>query len=157
MTVRRLRPEDLQLACDAVRTLKQHGAGSNFDATTARQFLSKPENVLIVSSNAGSPVGFLLAYLLDRVDGSQPMACLYEIDVSQSFRRCGVGRAMIEVLKELCGVAHVMKMWTVTHRSNEAAVELFKSTGANSESGADELTIVWKGESRADGAAGNGH
>ena len=83
MQARRLRPEDAELAIEAIRAIKQPAPYASFTAEYLRRFLGRPQNVLIVASSKGEPAGFLLAYLLDRVDRDQPMVCLYEIDVSE--------------------------------------------------------------------------
>jgi hypothetical protein len=54
---------------------------------------------------------------------------------------------MIDVLKDLCGRAGVMKIWTVTNRSNQAAVRLYGSTGARPGPGDDDVIFVWEAES----------
>ena len=94
------------------------------------RFLSRPENVWIVAVDDGVPVGYLLAYLLDRVDRDQQMMFFYEIGVAESHRRRGVGKRLIGELKSICREADVMKMWVPTGRSNVAATRLYTSTGA---------------------------
>ena len=85
---------------------------------------------MIVAFDDGVPVGYLLAYLLDRVDRDQHMMFFYEIGVAESQRRQGVGKRPIGELKSICREADVMKMWVPTGRSNVAATRLYTSTGA---------------------------
>ena len=72
------------------------------------------------------------------------MVCLYEVGVSASHRRRGVGRAMIDELKRICREAAVMKIWVIASRSNEAAMRLYAGTGGR-EAGADDVVFVWSG------------
>lgn len=151
MEARRLGPGDAGLAFEAVRTIKAPEPRPTFTAAYLERFLARPENVLIVASDGGEPTGFLLAYLLDRVDRDQPMACLYEIEVAGPHRRRGIGRAMVEVLKGVCREAGAMEAWVVTSRSNEAAARLYAGTGAVADTGGDEVCFVYGPESWEDG------
>jgi ribosomal protein S18 acetylase RimI-like enzyme len=141
--VLRLGPEEAWLALEAVRTVKRPAAGPDLGVDGIRQFLSRPSNVLIVAVEADQPIGFLLAYLLDRVDRDQPMACLYEIDVLESHRRQGAGRAMVDALKAVCTQAAATKIWAITHRSNAAAVGLYRTTGAVAAPEGDDVVFVY--------------
>jgi ribosomal protein S18 acetylase RimI-like enzyme len=143
MHVRRLGTGELELAVEAIRTLREPTTQSTLIGEHLRKFLSRPENVLIVAEQEGMPTGFLLAYMLDRVDRNQKMVCLYEIGVSESHRRRGIARAMIESLKLLCKQENAMKAWVITNRSNMAAVKLYERTGATSHPNGDEVSFVY--------------
>jgi ribosomal protein S18 acetylase RimI-like enzyme len=149
MVIERLRPDDSRTAFEAIRKLKGADETSGLTAESTRRFLSQPRNVLIVASSDDEPVGFLLAYRLDRMDGERPMVCLYEIEVSEPFRRRGVGRAMIESLKGVCGEVNATKAWAITQRSNEAALALYRSTGADLAAGDGDVTVVWNAQTWA--------
>ena len=105
---------------------------------------------MIVAFDDGVPVGFLLAYLLDRVDRDQQMMFFYEIGVAESHRRRGVGKRLIGEVKSISREADVMKMWVPTGRSNVAATRLYSSTGAVPLPSGDEVTYAYPRESFAD-------
>jgi aminoglycoside 3-N-acetyltransferase I len=105
---------------------------------------------LIVAFDDGVPVGYLLAYLLDRVDRVQQMMFFYEIGVAASHRRRGVGTRLIGEVKSICREADVMKMWVPTGRSNVAATRLYASTGAVPLPSGDEVTYAYPRESFVD-------
>ena len=113
-------------------------------------FLSRVENVLIVAIENGLPVGYIVAYLLDRVDRDQRMMFFYEIGVAEAHRRRGVGKTLVGQLKSLCRTHDVMKMWVPTGRSNIAATRLYASTGATPLSLGDEVTYTYSRESFID-------
>ncbi|MEE9207333.1 MAG: GNAT family N-acetyltransferase [Gemmatimonadota bacterium] len=96
-----------------------------------------------MSSEDGVGTGFLLGYLMDRVDGDQRMVCLYEIEVAESHRRHGIGRALLEALIQTCHGEGVVKVWAVTNRSNQPAVALYSNTGAEVDTADDTVTIVY--------------
>lgn len=142
MRVRRLETVDADLAAEAVRAVKGPAPDASFGKAYFRRFLARAENILIVADEDGLPVGFLLAYALDRVDRDRRMVCLYEIGVAETHRRRGVGRALVEEVKAHCRRGNVMKAWVVTSRSNRAAIRLYESTGARA--GADDVVFVWE-------------
>jgi ribosomal protein S18 acetylase RimI-like enzyme len=142
--VKRMEIEDLDLALDAVRTVKAPQPHPSFNRKYLKKFLARPENLLIVADQKGVPAGFLLAYFLDRVDRDRRMICLYEVEVAGPYRRQGVGRAMIEELKSICKREKVMKIWVITNRSNHAAFRLYESTGGIADSSDDEVTFVYR-------------
>lgn len=147
MKVRRLGTEDSQLGVEAIRLLKAPDGYPIPSAAYLFEFLSRVENVLIVAMDGGFPVGYIVAYMLDRIDRNQPMMFLYEVGVAESRRRQGIGKLMIGELKAICREADVMKMWVPTGRSNIAATRLYESTGAVPLPSGDEVTYAYPRES----------
>ena len=115
-------------------------------------FLSRAENVLIVALEHGQPIGYVVAYLLDRVDRDQRMMFFYEIGVAEPHRRRGIGKQLVEQLKSVCRRQDVMKMWVPTGRSNVAATRLYASTGATPFPSGDEVTYAYSRACFIDGA-----
>jgi aminoglycoside 3-N-acetyltransferase I len=147
MEVRRLGADDTELAQEALRRLKAPDGYPTPPSAYLERFLSRPDNVLIVATMNGVPIGFLLAYLLDRVDRDQQMMFLYEIGVAESHRRRGIGTRMITQVKAICWAQNVMKMWVPTGRANVAATRLYASTGATPLPSGDEVTYAYTRES----------
>jgi ribosomal protein S18 acetylase RimI-like enzyme len=145
--VRRLRADEADLALETLRLLKAPDGYPTPAPEYVIRFLSCPDNVLIVGTIDGVPVGFLLAYLLDRADRDQQMMLLYEIGVAESHRQRGLGTRMITELKAICWAQNVMKMWVPTGRSNVAATRLYASTGATPLPSGDEVTYAYTRES----------
>ena len=143
MELKRLQESDAERARLAIGRLKIADPDLRRALTDRhlRRFLQKPENVLIVATDAGGPIGFALAYLLDRADRDRRMMLFYEIEVEVGHRRQGVARAMVDLLKSLCAQQNVFKMWVHTNRSNRAAVALYERTGGTAHSSADEISF----------------
>ena len=114
VTVRRLAPDDSPLGVEAIRVLKAPDGYPVPSIAHLFEFLSRPENVLIVALDDGVPVGYVVAYLLNRIDRSQQMMFFYEIGVALSHRRRGVGTQLVKELKAVCRENDVMKMWVPT-------------------------------------------
>ena len=147
VAVRRLGPDDALLGVNAIQRLKAPDGYPTPSAAYLSRFLSRPENVLIVAIDSGVPVGYMVAYLLDRVDRDQQMMFFYEIEVTPSHRRRGIGQQLIGELKSICRVNDVMKMWVPTGRSNVAATRLYARTGAVPLPSGDEVTYAYPRES----------
>ena len=141
--VKRLRAEDSGVAHQAILRLKVHDARlrSTLTPEHLRFFLDDRQNVLIVAIDDGMPVGFALAYLLDRIDRDHGMMFFYEIEVADTHRRRGIGQAMVTVIKDVCIAEQVFKMWVHTNRSNVAAVALYRSTGGSAAASGDEVSF----------------
>jgi ribosomal protein S18 acetylase RimI-like enzyme len=125
ISVRILDDSEVDQAVAALRSLK----GISRDAGSMREFLRDPSNLLIVAFRDEMPIGFLLAYRLERCDRAEPMLLIYEIGVAPQFQNQGVGTSLVEQAKRLCEQGRFMKMWVVTSASNEAAMNLYRSTG----------------------------
>lgn len=145
--VRRLGPDDSQIGARAIQLLKAPDRYATPSIEYLARFLSRPGNVLIVALDDGEPVGYLVGYLLDRVDRDQQMMLLYEIGVAEPHRRRGIGTRMIGTLKAICRAEDVLKMWAPTGRSNVAATRLYASTGAAPLDSGDEVMYAYPRES----------
>ena len=125
MQIWRLGVGDERLAARTVRTLKAERVNYNYlDA-----FLKNETNVLLVALEGETPVGFALAYALNRMDSPASMMLLYEIEVAESHRKQGAATALIGALKDICRERSMVKMWVLTNESNRAAMRTYESTG----------------------------
>jgi len=143
--VRRLSFQDVEIASETVRAIKtrrETSDGSSMDACDMHAWLSRPSNVLIAATQDGIPVGFALGYLLDRVDEARTMLFFYETEVAASHRKQGIGRRLVEMMKEIAREEKVTKMWVQTDPSNNAARTLYQSMGGIEIASSDAL-YVW--------------
>ena len=143
VTIRRLASDDANLGVEAIRLLKAPAGYPVPSLAYLSTFLSRPENILLVAAQDGIPVGYAVAYLLDRVDREQPMILFYEIEVAEAHRRRGIGSRLVDELKAMFRESDAMKMWVSTDRSNVAANRLYTGTGALPHSGDDEVTYTY--------------
>jgi aminoglycoside 3-N-acetyltransferase I len=143
MQIRRLGAEDASVATRVIETMKTHGTDDPTQTTVSR-FLSSDERYLIAAlDDHNLPIGFLLAYELVRAERAQPMMLLYEIEVSEPWRRKGIATAMVTLLKGLCADRNVYKMWVETSKSNVAARNLYLGTGAALTTSDDCLSFTY--------------
>jgi ribosomal protein S18 acetylase RimI-like enzyme len=124
MNIRRLVLDDLKIGVAAIQNIKRAQATTGVVA----QFLKRPDQYFIAAIEDDRPIGFALAYELERIDRPHPMMFLYEIEVVESHQRQGVATAMIELLKEICREKDAFKMFVIAAASNNAALRLYDST-----------------------------
>jgi len=142
LDIRRLADEDAELAVDVLTSLKDGGRGAPVaNPDGSRAFLQDPRNVLVAALADGEPVGYAIAYVLERADRPSPMILLYEIEVASRHRRRGIGLGLIDRVREIARSEGAYKMWVLTEWENVAARALYRSAGG-AESG-DSLLIEW--------------
>lgn len=108
-------------------------------------FLKNTINYLLVAYLTDKPVGMLLGYELQRPETQRHMFFVYEMEVVETQRRSGIGRALIDYFKDICKERHGTEVFLLTNRSNEPAMNLFKSAGGKPE-GNDNVLFVFTNE-----------
>lgn len=100
------------------------------DQEAVARFLAREDLHLLMAYLDDEAAGFALAHELPRLDGPRPKLLLYEIATAPRFRRRGVGRKLIEAMKEVGRSRGARSMFVVTEQSNTAAMALYAATGA---------------------------
>ena len=128
---RRLQKGDEVLALQVVRDLmpEDERDGREPSLEHLQQFLSQDTNYQIVVMDGSQPVGFLTAYRMPSLCCDATMVYIFEIGVAPTYRRQGLGKQMINLLKRLCQEDGVEDMWVGTENDNIAAKRLYESTG----------------------------
>ncbi len=136
LTVRKLIPGDEEairyLSTEAIR-FEQEGITVPkecvLNTNKLRKFLNSENNHLLVAFDIDKPVGFLLAYELERYHGDAKMLLIYEIGVDQYYRRQGVGNALWAELVRLSKERGIRQGFVVTNESNKPAMAFYQSRG----------------------------
>ena len=123
----RLSGEQADLARQATR-INDEGDG-DFDPAAMAEFLADRDCFLIVAVENGVVVGTLDGYALRQPHTRRPQFLLYEIDVVPECRRRGIGRALVDAFAAEARQRDADVVWVLTHRSNAAAVALYRSSG----------------------------
>jgi ribosomal protein S18 acetylase RimI-like enzyme len=149
MITRRLYSSDAEIAYKVLTKIKFVEDGTEhltkkLTADYLRDFLKNDRHYLLAALEDNMPIGFVLAYRLQRADRDQDMMFFYEINVAEKYRKKGAGIMLIEKLKEICKQENIMKMFVLTNRSNTAAYNLYKKTGGIPELNNDEVTFVYR-------------
>jgi ribosomal protein S18 acetylase RimI-like enzyme len=109
-------------------------AGHLFDASPrpdwTEDFLSRAGHHLLMAEVSGTPAGFVTGVEIAHPDKGVEML-LYELGVDDSFRRRGIGRALVEALKSVARDAGCSGMWVPVEQGNDVATALYRATGAD--------------------------
>jgi len=125
MIIKRLERTDIDIALSLIRGLKDPQA----EQEALNDFLSSGDNYLIGAFDDDQPVGFAIAYILNRTDISRPMLYIHEIEVAEAYRGQGIGRQIMEKLHGISRNRKALKMFVITGSDNEAAMRLYESAG----------------------------
>lgn len=83
------------------------------DDLDAAAYLNDPSVLHWVFEEEGTLVGFLLCYLERRRAGASRQLLVYEIGVRAEHRRRGVGRALVEAMREWMAQHDVTEAWVL--------------------------------------------
>ncbi len=137
--IKRLTPNDSHLAIQLISRFKSKKPSQTY----LKNFLKNPHNYLLIAENDGKPVGFLLAYTMQRIDQDAIMIYIHEIEVTKEHRRKGVGKNLIEKLQHEAAQEKAVKSFVITNSSNLAACKLYESTGAKRPN-QDDVVFIYK-------------
>ena len=135
VTVRRLSAKDAPVAVQVVKSFSSKVVPSGYMV----RFLGNPANFLLVADHNSEVAGFLLAYSLERLKEAARMVFIYEIEVANSYRRIGIGTALIEEIRDIAAREGMVHAFVITNYSNAGAVAFYRHTGAKIENGDDVI------------------
>jgi len=98
-------------------------------AEWAAAFLAREgHHLLFALSGDDQPIGFVSGVETMHPDKGVEMF-LYELDVAESHRNRGVGRALVKALADLAGERGCYGMWVATDADNVAALRAYAAAG----------------------------
>jgi aminoglycoside 3-N-acetyltransferase I len=100
--------------------------------------LADVRTLMLVAFDGERPVGFVLAHELPRRHGDRSKLFVYEVDVIESHRRCGIGSALLGRLAELARERGIRVGFVLTDEDNGAANALYRRVG-----GTSEADVIW--------------
>lgn len=136
MRVRRLLPGD-ELAVIHAGYLFEEDP----DVGAVRTYLTDLRNVFLMAFEGSEALGYLRGTELLQLTTRRKQMFLYEISVDEDFRRHGIGKALITTLLRDCRERGFEEVFVFTDPSNAAAVALYRTTGAVTETPADRMFV----------------
>jgi len=129
MQIRQLHSEDVALHSEAIRLLND-GAMLTYERSAA--LLAEPTYVFIVAlTDEEEIMGRIYGHILYRFESTDLL--LYEVDVAEAHHRKGVGKAMMEFVKQYCQERGFGEMWVLTEEDNNAGRGLYLAAGGTEE------------------------
>lgn len=92
-------------------------------------FLANESCYLFIAVTGDEVVGSLSGYALMHPQRRQPQFLLYEIDVKESWRRQGIGSALINAFLAEARNVGAFEVWVLTNQSNDAAMAMYHGCG----------------------------
>jgi ribosomal protein S18 acetylase RimI-like enzyme len=134
--IRPLGPDDVDQVL-AAEALFDHPPRADW----ARKFLESEGHHILVAYVGDEPVGFVSGVEMTHPDKGTEMF-LYELAVADAHRRQGIGRALVEELRDLARGTGCYGMWVLTEPDNEAALGTYRSAG--SDQGEGFVMLGWE-------------
>ena len=78
-------------------------------------------------------VGGLTAYELPMYYSEESEILLYDLAITSKYQRMGIGKRLIQSLKEYCAENGINEFFVLAHEEDEHAVAFYHSTGGKSE------------------------
>lgn len=131
--IRRMAPGD-----EALLTLiAAKFRGEKVSATRAKELLATASSILFVAMDQDKPIGWIVGYVIERFKGKELF--IYEVDVSERFRRRGIGRALVHKMLEFGESESMKEAFVLTTQSNSAAMALYRICGMKRANSDDAL------------------
>ncbi len=106
-----------------------------------RRYLADRRNLFLLAYVGPNPVGFLRGTELGQIHTARRQMFLYEISVVARYRRQRVATSLIQWMLRYCRSRHFEEAFVFTSPSNTAAVRLYRSTGARTETDGDRMYV----------------
>jgi len=137
MRIRRILPGD-ELAVLRAGYLFEFGTP---ELAAVRTYVADARNVLLIAFDGSEALGFLRGTELAQLSSRRKQMFIYEIGVDEDFRRHGIGKALLTALLKDCRDRGFEEAFVLTDPANEAAVALYRSAGAMTETQADRMYV----------------
>lgn len=131
------------LTIDDAALLKAAGADVFDNAVvpeSAGAFLADPRHLIAAAIDGARIVGFASAVLYLHPDKQHPELWINEAGVAEAHQRRGLGRALIDALKDEARARGAHVAWVLTNRDNAAARAAYKSAGGRE--AADDVVMI---------------
>lgn len=135
--IKKLAASEIALAKSLVLMFgSDDGTGEDFVPPSNKycaEMLARADFHVIVALDGARLVGGLTAYEMKMFKRETTEMFLYEIEVAETHRRRGIGKALIGRLFEICREKGIVEMFVGTERENAPARRLYASTGGKAD------------------------
>jgi aminoglycoside 3-N-acetyltransferase I len=97
------------------------------------KLLGNKSFIAIAALAENQVVGGLTAYELPMVYSDYSEIFVYDLAVKPEYQRMGIGKRLIQSLKEYCIKNGIKEFFVLAHEEDEHAIEFYRATGGKSE------------------------
>lgn len=97
------------------------------------KLLSSKNFIALAAISENEVVGGLTAYELQMYYSDISEIFLYDLAVRPEYQRMGIGKALIQNLREYCVKNNIEMFFVMAQEEDEHAIEFYRSTGGKSE------------------------
>ena len=136
LEVRKLTPQDVSAFNSLIRLFSMVFEEKESDTRSETHLLKLLRNNHFVAMAAfyeNEIVGGLTAYELPMYYSEESEILLYDLAIASKYQRMGIGKRLIQSLKEYCAENGINEFFVLAHEEDEHAVAFYRSTGGKSE------------------------
>ena len=109
-------------------------AESNIQSdTNLTKLLNNDNFIALAAISENEVVGGLTAYELPLYYSASSEVFLYDMPVKKEYQRIGIGKQLMNGLKEYCNKNGIEEFFVLAHEEDKHAIEFYHSTGGKSE------------------------
>ena len=97
------------------------------------KLLNNKNFIAFVALAGDEVVGGLTAYELPMYYSDRSEIFLYDLAVKPEYQRMGIGKGLLQSLKEYCVKNGIKEFFVMAHEEDEHAIEFYRATGGKSE------------------------
>ncbi|MEP7134596.1 MAG: GNAT family N-acetyltransferase [Chloroflexota bacterium] len=97
------------------------------------KLLNNKSFIALVALAGDEVVGGLTAYELPKYYSDSSEIFLYDLAVKPEYQRMGIGKGLIQSLKEYCAKNGIEEFFAMAHEEDEHAIEFYHATGGKAE------------------------
>lgn len=101
--------------------------------TNSLQLLNNKSFVVLAALTDNEVVGGLTAYELPKYYSDTSEIFIYDLAVKPEYQRQGIGKGLLQSLKEYCAKHGVKELFVMAHEEDEHAIEFYRAAGGKAE------------------------
>ena len=103
--------------------------GARPSRTYLSRLLGRPHFIAMAALDAGTVVGGLVAYELEKFERERSEIYIYDLAVAASHRRCGIATALIDALRALAARRGAYMIFVQADHGDDPAIALYDKLG----------------------------
>ncbi len=136
MEIKILSQQDIHEFLGLIEVFEESFEMNNFskpDTKYLQNVLAKPDFLVLAAIRDQRVLGGLTVYILDQYYSNKPLAYIYDLAISKNFQRMGIGKALIQYLKDYCKENNFEEVFVQVNRIDQYALDFYRLTKPTNE------------------------